>query len=76
MRTTIVLEEDVAAAVDRVRKERAIGLSEAVNELVRAGLRTKRTPRPFRQRSTSLGLRVDVTNVAEALEELEGPAAR
>lgn len=30
----------------------------------------------FRQRSVDLGLRIDVTNVAEALDVLEGPAAR
>lgn len=41
MRTTVSLADDVAAAVQRLRKERSIGLSEAVNELIRAGL-TKR----------------------------------
>lgn len=30
----------------------------------------------FRQRTTDLGLRVDATNVAEALEILDGPAYR
>jgi hypothetical protein len=32
--------------------------------------------RPFRQRSVRLGLKVDVRNVSEALELLDGPAAR
>jgi hypothetical protein len=76
MRTTLVLDDDVAAAVDRVRREREIGMSQAVNELIRAGLRSKPQPATFRQRSRSLGLRIDVTNVGEALEELEGPGAR
>jgi metal-responsive CopG/Arc/MetJ family transcriptional regulator len=77
MRTTIQLDDDVAAAIDQVRRARDIGLSEAVNELVRAGLRQNRpTRKTFRQRSRSLGLRIDVTNVADALEELEGPAFR
>jgi Arc/MetJ family transcription regulator len=76
MRTTIDLDDDVTAAVDRMRKERSMGLSEAVNELARAGLRARQRPRRFRQRSANLGLRVDVTNVAEALEQLEGPSAR
>ena len=77
MRTTIRLDDDVAAAVERLRRERGLGLSEAANELIRAGLR-RRTPRArrFRQRTEALGLRIDVTNVAEALEHLEGPAAR
>jgi metal-responsive CopG/Arc/MetJ family transcriptional regulator len=76
VRTTVTLDDDVAAAVDRMRRERSIGLSEAVNELARAGLRTKTTTRPFRQRTADLGLRIDVTNVAEALELLEGPEHR
>jgi hypothetical protein len=38
MRTTVSLDDDVGAAVQRLRVERNIGLSEAVNELARAGL--------------------------------------
>ena len=78
MRTTVTLEPDVAAAVDHLRKERSIGLSEAVNELVRAGLAAgnRQPARRFVQRSEPIGLKIDVTNVAEAIELLEGPAAR
>lgn len=76
MRTTVTLEDDVAAAVDRLRRERSIGFSEAVNELIRAGLLAKPPRRAFRQRSRAIGLRIDVTNVAEALETLEGPDHR
>jgi hypothetical protein len=76
MRTTVSLDDDVAAAVDRLRRERNIGLSEAVNELIRAGLARRRSRTPFQQRSVDLGLRIDVSNVAEALDLLEGPAAR
>ncbi len=77
MRTTVNLDDDVAAAVQRLRDERRLGLSEAVNELARAGLASA-TPRRrrFKQRTADLGLRVDVTNVAEALERLDGPRAR
>jgi Arc/MetJ family transcription regulator len=76
MRTTITLDDDVAAAVERLRRERSIGLSDAVNDLIRTGLRVRPTGEPFRQRSRSIGIRIDVTNVAEALEELEGPDHR
>lgn len=76
MRTTVTLDDDVAAAVERVRKERSLGLSEAINELVRVGLATKPARSRFRQHSSPLGLRIDVSNVAEALELLEGPGAR
>jgi hypothetical protein len=45
-----------------------------VNRLVRAGLTVKQPKKPFRQRSVKLGLRADVTKVAQALELLDGPA--
>ena len=79
MRTTIRLDDDVSAAVRRIQQVRSIGLSEAVNDLIRAGLRDGEGPKGkerFRQRSRALGLRIDVTNVAEALEVLEGPQNR
>jgi hypothetical protein len=71
MRTTVNLEPDVAAAAERLRAERNIGLSEAVNELVRAGLRSKPPAKPFRQVSKPMGLMADVSNVAEVLELLD-----
>ena len=71
MRTTITLADDVAAAVDRLRRERGNGPSEAVNELVRQGL-TKRAPtRPFKQRTHHMGMLVDVSNVGEVLDLLD-----
>lgn len=76
MRTTVTLAPDVAAAVERLRRERAVGVSEAVNELVRAGMRAKPKSKSFRQRTFQSGLRIDVSNVAEALEILEGPNRR
>ena len=76
MRTTVTFDEDVAAAVDRHRRERSVGVSEAVNDLVRAGLAAKRPRQRFEQRSERLGLRIDVTNVAEALEVLDQADAR
>jgi hypothetical protein len=72
VRTTIRLDDDTAAAVSRVRRERALGLSQAVNELIRAGLRAKPAGRRFRQRTSDLGIRIDVRNVAEAIEHLDG----
>jgi hypothetical protein len=72
VRTTIRLDDDVAAAAEKLRREENIGLGEAVNRLARAGLRAARPgSRRFRQRTSSLGLRVDVSNVAEALELLD-----
>jgi hypothetical protein len=71
MRTTVTLDDDVAAAVRQLREERNIGPSEAINELARAGLSRRQQRQVFRQDSFDLGLRIDVSNVAEALELLE-----
>jgi hypothetical protein len=76
MRTTLSLDDDVAAAVQRLREERHIGLSDAVNELIRAGLAAPARQAAFQQRTVNLGLRVDVSDVADALERLDGPEAR
>lgn len=76
MRTTVTLDDDVAAALDRLRRERGLGLSEALNELVRRGLARPQEIQPFTQRTSAMQARIDVANVAEALDLLEGPSAR
>jgi hypothetical protein len=78
MRTTVTLADDVAAELDRLRRERSIGVSEALNELARAGMVRRKEPRKkFVQRTHNLGRAyIDVTNVAEALELAEGPDYR
>jgi hypothetical protein len=76
VRTTVTLSDDVAAAVEKLRRERGLGLSEAVNDLVRSGLTAERSAQRFRQSSHDLGDGIDVSNVAEAIETLDGPAAR
>ncbi len=76
MRTTINLHDDVATEVERLRRDRGIGVSEAVNELARRGLRPEPRGEPFEQRTSPMGAQIDVANVAEALEALDGAAAR
>lgn len=76
MRTTVTLDRDVAAALARIQRERGIGVSAALNELVRKGLAQPLPAPPFVQRTSSMRARIDVTDVAEALDLLEGPAAR
>lgn len=71
MRTTITLSEDVAAEVDRLRREKGIGPSEAVNSLARRGMASPAlSSAPYEHRSTRLGLKVDVRNVGEVLDLL------
>jgi metal-responsive CopG/Arc/MetJ family transcriptional regulator len=76
MRTTLTLADDVAAAVDKLRRERSIGLSEAVNDLVRAGLMRQRPATRFEQKTHDLGAGIDYSDIADAIETLDGPAAR
>lgn len=73
---TITLDRDVVQAVQRLRRQRGLGPSEVVNELIRSGLRAKAPRSGLRQQVHDLGLRIDVRNVAEALELLDGPTAR
>lgn len=76
MKISVTLEDDVAAAIDRARRERSIRLSEAVNELIRAGLLVKDEPHEFVQETSPAGLRIDLRDVADALALLEGEQER
>ncbi|MBM6403561.1 CopG family transcriptional regulator [Phycicoccus sp. CSK15P-2] len=71
MRTTVNLTPDIEAEVARMRREEGMGTSEAVVTLARRGLRPRPEGPAFRQRSASLGARIDVGNVAEVLDLLD-----
>ncbi len=68
-------DDDTAQALAHLRSESGMGLSEAVNALVRRGLLTEASPAPFVQQTRRLGMRIDVTNVADAIDLLEGHQA-
>ncbi|CAN5164330.1 hypothetical protein BH20ACT9_BH20ACT9_13940 [soil metagenome] len=82
MRTTLTLDPDVAALLQRVRAASPDTLKSVVNEALRLGLarldETPRPPRPFRTREASLGRPrlPDVDDVGEALALAEGHAFR
>ena len=69
-------DDDTAKALEQLRSESGMGVSEAVNWLVRRGLLAEASPEPFVQQTHRLGIRIDVTNVAEAIDLLEGHQAR
>lgn len=71
MRTTITLDDDVAAAVAELRRREGIGPSEAVNRFVRRALSARDTPHTYEHRSVSMGARIDVSNVGAVLEFLD-----
>lgn len=72
MRTTVTLDPEVAAAVERLKRERGTGVSGAINELARRGLAAGKGERKrFVQESSPIGLKIDVTNIGEVLELLD-----
>ena len=58
-----------------LRPLRVDEISEAVDELARAGLPVQHQARLFRQLPHDLGRGIDATNLADALETLDGPTA-
>jgi Ribbon-helix-helix protein, copG family len=82
MRTTLTLDDDVAAVLERLRKTREMSLKDLVNEALRRGLKDMKTPAkrhaPFRTRSVDLGaLRISsIDNIGEALARAEGESFR
>jgi hypothetical protein len=82
MRTTLTLDADVAAALERLRRARGARLKTLVNDVLREGLRQMHA-RPasverFRTEAVDLGRsRIgSVDNVAEALALAETEALR
>lgn len=78
MRTTVKLDDDVAKAVETLRRERGLGLSAAVNELARRGLSAESGPASsFEQRVSAMGRpRIPLDDIGTALEILEGETHR
>jgi hypothetical protein len=80
MRTTLTLDDDVAAMLEQLRKRQGGSFKRLVNDTLRAGLRqfaappTKRAP--VRTRPVDLGqcLPGNVDNVADVLALSEGDA--
>ena len=77
-RTTVNLDDDVARAVEELRRELGVSASAAVNTLARRGLAAPGSPgRPFVQTTSSLGQAwIPVDDIGAALELLEGEARR
>ena len=74
----MTLDDDVAVAVQQLRRERGLGTSAAVNALARQGLACKdHDGRAFSQRVSSLGAaRIPLDDIGGLLEVLEGETHR
>lgn len=77
MRTTLTIDDDVAAELERLQRSREVSLKELVNDALRRGLRDMRAPpkkkKPFRTRTYNMGEQlINIDNTAEVLAYLEG----
>jgi hypothetical protein len=78
MRTTLSLDDDVAALLERVRKAKDASLKEIVNQALREGLTRMTGPpparKPFRTKTVSLGKCYfpNLDNIAEVIAQSEG----
>jgi predicted CopG family antitoxin len=77
MRTTLTIDDDVAAELERLRREHDSSLKDLVNDVLRRGLKdltaAPKKRKPFRTKSHDCGrLLVDnLDNVWEVLERVE-----
>lgn len=79
MRTTLTLDDDVAATLQSLRRSRRIGLKQLINEALRRGLKEmgrRRGPRePVRTKAVALG-RVRVQASTTLARHLRLPRAK
>jgi hypothetical protein len=82
VRTTLTLDDDVAALLARVQKARGASFKQVVNEALRQGLKQMTLPaeprEPYRTPSTSAGRCFvgSIDDVAEVLARAEGEEYR
>jgi hypothetical protein len=82
VRTTITLDDDVAAKLRSLSRRSGRAFRDVVNDVIRRGLAQPPASRgqvPFRVVTRDLGARrpgVSLDNVAELIEQIEGPLAR
>jgi hypothetical protein len=78
MRTTLTIDDDIAAALERLRKSEDKSLKELINQALRRGLEELNAPaklrKPFRTRSVPLGpsLIGSLDDISEAIAIAEG----
>ena len=71
MRTTVTLDEDVVAEIERLRREEGLGPSAAINRLVRQAMSRPPSPAPYVHHTADVGVTVDVSNIGDVLDMLD-----
>jgi len=78
MRTTLTIEDDVAALLERIRRSRKQSFKSLINEALRQGLKEMATPpkpgKPYKTRAVFLGrcLMGSLDDISEVLAVAEG----
>ena len=81
MRTTLTLDDDVAAKLDADARRSGRSFKETVNHYLRLGLNAKKdakVKKPFKVRARPLGLRpgLNYDDIWGLIEQVEGPDHR
>ena len=77
MRTTLTIDDDIAAILERLRRTRDASLRDLINDALRRGLRDMSAPpkkrEPFRTDTIDVQVRVaNVDDIAEVIAAVEG----
>ena len=76
MRTTLTLDPDVAAYIEKVRREDQLALKDIINSLLREAIRPKSKPKKPKPYSTPVHhggkCLIDITDISEAIAQGEG----
>jgi hypothetical protein len=78
MRTTLTLDDDVAAKLKAQARKSGQSFKETVNETIRLGLNARRAvakPKPFKVKARPMGIRpgLNYDNIEELLDQIDGP---
>jgi len=80
MRTTLTLDDDVAAGIRREARRTGRPVKAVVNDAIRAGLEHRARPvvASFHVQASAMGLRegIEIDDVAGLLERIDGPERR
>jgi hypothetical protein len=72
VRTTVTLDEDVAAKLKQAARERGVSFKAAINDAIRAGLSDSVPARkPFKMKTAPLGARFNIDKALTMAGEME-----
>ena len=72
VRTTVTFDPDVAKILERLQRERGVGLSDVVNDAVRDADAPPRKGKRFVQTTSDMGMfTMPIDNIAEVLDVIE-----